>query len=148
MGYNKVMKDYYDNINNLADLLKRLTESYRLLIGGAFELNNIPEARTKYVKEAVNRADKLGDEIDHLIDLLDGCGESYYKYVTTMGEYMLKNYNDKMILTEVDSDLQFGNSPIINNPNSFNNSPGDSTGVSGLGVPHARIRPDSNKNDN
>ena len=81
MGYNQLIKDYYGNLNNLVDLLKKLTESYRLLIGGAYELNNIPEARTKYVKEAVSRADKLGEEIDHLIDLLDECGESYYKYV-------------------------------------------------------------------
>lgn len=128
MGYNKLIKEYYGNLNNLADLLKKLTESYRLLIGGAFELNNIPEARTKYVKEAVNRADKLGDEIDHLIDLLDKCGESYYKYVSVMGEYMLKNSNDKVILTEIDSDLQFGNSPGINSSSSFKKSPGDNLG--------------------
>lgn len=115
MGYNKLIKDYYGNLSNLVDLLKKLTESYRLLIGGAYELNNIPEARTKYVKEAVNRADKLGEEIDHLIDLLEECGESYYKYVSIMNDYILKNGNNKVILTEVDSDLQFGNSPNVNN---------------------------------
>lgn len=124
MGYHKVMKDYYANLNNLADLLKKLTESYRLLIGGAFELNNIPEARTKYVKEAVGRADKLGDEIDHLIDLLEECGESYYNYCATVNEYILKNADNKVILTEVDSDLQFENSPGINSSTGFNNSPG------------------------
>lgn len=129
MGYNKLIKEYYGNLNNLADLLKKLTESYRLLIGGAFELNNIPEARTKYVKEAVTRADKLGDEIDHLIDLLDECGESYYKYVSVMSEYMMKNSNNKVILTEIDSDLQFENSPGVNSSSSFNNSPGDTLGA-------------------
>ncbi len=128
MGYNKLIKDYYGNLNNLADLLKKLTESYRLLIGGAFELNNIPEARTKYVKEAVSRADKLGEEIDHLIDLLDECGESYYKYVAVMNDYILKNGNNKVILTEVDSDLQFGNSPSVNSPSGFNSSPGNNIG--------------------
>mgnify|MGYP000152275071 CR=1 FL=1 len=45
MGYHKVIKDYYANLSNLTDLLKKLTDSYRLLIGGAFELNNIQEAR-------------------------------------------------------------------------------------------------------
>ena len=120
MGYNQLIKDYYGNLNNLVDLLKKLTESYRLLIGGAYELNNIPEARTKYVKEAVSRADKLGEEIDHLIDLLDECGESYYKYVIVMNDYILKNGNNKVILTEVDSDLQFGNSPSVTNQSSFN----------------------------
>lgn len=128
MGYNKLIKEYYGNLNNLADLLKKLTESYRLLIGGAFELNNIPEARTKYVKEAVNRADKLGEEIDHLIDLLDECGESYYKYVAVMNDYILKNGNNDIILTEVDTDLQFENSPGVTNSMNFNNSPGNNTG--------------------
>lgn len=124
MGYHKVIKDYYANLSNLTDLLKKLTDSYRLLIGGAFELNNIPEARTKYVKEAVSRADKLGEEIDHLIDLLEECGESYYKYCATVNEYILKNADSKVILTEVDSDLQFENSPAVNSPSAFNNSPG------------------------
>jgi hypothetical protein len=126
MGYNQLIKDYYGNLNNLVDLLKKLTESYRLLIGGAYELNNIPEARTKYVKEAVSRADKLGEEIDHLIDLLDECGESYYKYVIVMNDYILKNGNNKVILTEVDSDLQFGNSPSVTNQSSFNKTDGSS----------------------
>lgn len=129
MGYNKLIKDYYGNLNNLVDLLKKLTESYRLLIGGAFELNNIPEARTKYVKEAVNRADKLGEEIDHLIDLLDECGESYYKYVAVINGYILKNGDNNAILTEVDSDIQFENSPGVISSNTFNNSPGNNTGV-------------------
>ena len=44
MGYNKLIHEYYINLSNLASLLKTLTDSYRLLIGGAFELNNIPEA--------------------------------------------------------------------------------------------------------
>lgn len=126
MGYNQLIKDYYGNLNNLVDLLKKLTESYRLLIGGAYELNNIPEARTKYVKEAVSRADKLGEEIDLLIDLLDECGESYYKYVIVMNDYILKNGNNKVILTEVDSDLQFGNSPSVTNQSSFNKTDGSS----------------------
>ena len=117
MGYNKLIHEYYINLSNLASLLKTLTDSYRLLIGGAFELNNIPEARTKYVKEAVNRADKLGDEIDHLIDLLEECGESYYKYVAVMNDYILKNGNTDLILTEVDSDLQFSNIDIDSDSN-------------------------------
>ena len=138
MGYNQLIKDYYGKLNNLVDLLKKLTESYRLLIGGAYELNNIPEARTKYVKEAVSRADKLGEEIDHLIDLLDECGESYYKYVIFMNDYILKNGNNKVILTEVDSDLQFGNSPSVTNQSSFNKT-SDNSNIS---------RPKKETNDN
>ena len=140
MGYNKLIHEYYINLSNLASLLKTLTDSYRLLIGGAFELNNIPEARTKYVKEAVNRADTLGDEIDHLIDLLEECGESYYKYVAVMNDYILKNGNTDLILTEVDSDLQFSNSPGVTSSGGFNSSPGGNYG------PRPKEEPKKDKN--
>lgn len=112
MKYHDLIKDYYGNLNNLNQLLKNMSESYRLLIGGAAELNNIPEAKNSYVKDAVRRADKLGEIIDHLISLMDSCGESYYKYCTTVNEFILKNSNSDIILTEVDDDLLFENSTI------------------------------------
>lgn len=110
MGEKNIVRDYYEDLSHLTDLLKTMVDSYRLLIGGAYELNNIPEARTKYVKEAVGRADKLGETIDRLIHLLDECGESYFTYCTQMNEYLLKSNNGKLILTEIDNDLLFQNS--------------------------------------
>lgn len=112
MKYQELIKDYYGNLNNLNDLLKKMTESYRLLIGGAAELNNIPEAKNSYVKDAVRRADKLGETIDHLIELIDSCGESYYQYCTIINNFILTNSNSDIILTEVDNDLLFKNSSI------------------------------------
>jgi hypothetical protein len=112
MKYHELIKDYYGNLNNLSQLLKSMSESYRLLIGGAAELNNIPEAKNSYVKDAVRRADKLGETIDHLISLMDSCGESYYKYCTTVNEFILKNSSSDIILTEVDNELLFQNSTI------------------------------------
>lgn len=107
MKYQELMKEYYGNINNLTQLLKTMVDSYRLLIAGAAELNNINEAKTSYVKDAVHRADKLGDTIDHLIDLIDECGESYFKYCAVVGDHILKKSDSKVILTEVDNELFF-----------------------------------------
>ena len=106
MKYQQLMKEYYVNINNLNQLLKTMVDSYRLLIGGAAELNNIYEAKSSYVKEAVHRANKLGDTIDNVIDLLEECGESYFKYCSVVGEYILKKSDNKVILTEVDEDFE------------------------------------------
>ena len=110
MKYQQLMKEYYVDINNLNQLLKRMVDSYRLLIGGAAELNNIYEAKSSYVKEAVHRANELGDIIDNVIDLLDECGQTYFKYCALVGDYILKKSDDKIILTEVDNELFFQDS--------------------------------------
>ncbi|MDU4884661.1 hypothetical protein [uncultured Clostridium sp.] len=112
MKYQQLMKEYYVDINNLNQLLKTMVDSYRLLIAGAAELNNIYEAKSSYVKDAVHRANKLGDTIDNLIDLLEACGETYFKYCAVMGEYILKKSDNKVILTEVDEELFFQDSSV------------------------------------
>lgn len=112
MKYQQLMKEYYVDINNLNQLLKTMVDSYRLLIAGAAELNNIYEAKSSYVKDAVHRANKLGDTIDNLIDLLEACGETYFKYCAIMGEYILKKSDNKVILTEVDEELFFQDSSV------------------------------------
>lgn len=112
MKYQQLMKEYYVDINNLNQLLKTMVDSYRLLIAGAAELNNIYEAKSSYVKDAVHRANKLGDTIDNLIDLLEECGETYFKYCAVVGEYILKKSDNKVILTEVDEELFFQDSSV------------------------------------
>ena len=42
MKYKEMMKNYYGEVYNISELLKKVTDSYRLLIAGAAELNNIP----------------------------------------------------------------------------------------------------------
>lgn len=113
MKYKDLMKSYYGEVNNISELLKKMTDSYRLLIAGAAELNNIPEAKSSYVKDAVKRADKLGETIDRLISLLDKCGESYFEYCSIIGSYMLNKKDSKEILTEIDNELLFDNSSNI-----------------------------------
>ena len=110
--YKDFVKDYYIDLNNMIDLLKKLTDSYRLLVASAAELNNINEARTSAVKEAVKRAEKLGHCIDHLIDLVDECGDSYYEYCLVVNKYIKTNGSKDVILTEVNDEILFQNNVI------------------------------------
>ena len=112
MKYQQLMKQYYGDINNLSQLLQSMLNSYRLLIAGAAELNNINEAKSSYVKVAVKRADSLGKIIDHIIDLIDECGEGYFKYIKIVGGHILKNTDNNVILTEVDNELLFQDASV------------------------------------
>ena len=112
MKYQQLMKQYYGDINNLSQLLQSMVNSYRLLIAGAAELNNINEAKSSYVKVAVKRADSLGKIIDHIIDLIDECGEGYIKYIKIVGGHILKNTDNNVILTEVDNELLFQDASV------------------------------------
>lgn len=112
MKYQQLMKQYYGDINNLSQLLQSMVNSYRLLIAGAAELNNINEAKSSYVKVAVKRADSLGKIIDHIIDLIDECGEGYFKYIKIVGGHILKNTDNNVILTEVDNELLFQDASV------------------------------------
>ena len=112
MKYQQLMKQYYGDINNLSQLLQSMVNSYRLLIAGAAELNNINEAKSSYVKVAVKRADSLGKIIDHIIDLIDECGEGYFKYIKIIGGHILKNTDNNVILTEVDNELLFQDASV------------------------------------
>ncbi|MEK6266008.1 MAG: hypothetical protein N2B06_14755, partial [Clostridium sp.] len=80
MSHRRVVQNHYNDINNLADMLSKLVNSYRLLIGGADELNKIALSKKSDVKDALKRADNLGDIIDEVIKVLDGASYSYMSY--------------------------------------------------------------------
>ena len=61
---------------------------------------------------AVKRADSLGKIIDHIIDLIDECGEGYFKYIKIVGGHILKNTDNNVILTEVDNELLFQDASV------------------------------------
>lgn len=50
MSHRKLMEEYYCDINNLADLLSKLSNNYRLLIGGAGEMNSMAVSHKKILK--------------------------------------------------------------------------------------------------
>mgnify|MGYP000910997721 CR=1 FL=1 len=80
MDNRKVIENYYLDICNLSEILSKLVNSYRLLIGGAEELNTIALATKKDVKKAIARADELGEIIDKIIDVLDNSNQAYLNY--------------------------------------------------------------------
>lgn len=110
MQYRTLIKSHYNEINNLTNLLSSMVNSYRLLVGGANELNNISEAKKSQVKEAVKRADDLGEIIDEIIKTLDECSTSYTKYCKIKKQYVDEKTNKDNILTEIDYEVQFDNS--------------------------------------
>lgn len=110
MSYRHLIKDQYNDINNLTTLLNSLVNSYRLLIGGAYELNNISEAKKSDVKEAVKRADNLGEIIDEVIKGLEDCNTSYVKYCKIKKSFIDDKALKDNILTEINSELDFKNS--------------------------------------
>ena len=112
MGYREVVKGNYEELNNLADLLGKFVNSYRLLIGGAGELNNIALAKKNEVKDALDRAEDVGCLIDSLVKVIEGSGNCYFKYTKIKNEFILAKTQKDTILTEVDNELNFSNSRI------------------------------------
>lgn len=109
MPYMELINEHYKDIGNLNTLLSSMVNSYRLLIGGAAELNNIEVVRKDKVKDAIERVDRLGDIIDDLIKTLECCSGSYYKYCQIKNQYVDLKTNKNIILTEIDFDLDFNN---------------------------------------
>lgn len=107
MGSRKVIHTYYTDINNLADLLGKLVNSYRLLIGGADELNKIALSRKSDVRDALKRANKLGDIIDEIIDILERSSNGYLDYCELKSEIIKGKLNEGYIYTEIEEDLNF-----------------------------------------
>lgn len=107
MSRRKLIETYYVDINNMADLLSKLVNSYRLLIGGADELNKIALSKKKQVKEALKRVDDLGDIIDNIIDVLDKASYSYLDYCELKSEIIKYKMEAHHIETELDEELKF-----------------------------------------
>ncbi|MBQ6819684.1 MAG: hypothetical protein IJO26_00125 [Clostridium sp.] len=110
MTYRHLVENQYNEVNNLTSLLNSLVNSYRLLIGGAYELNNISEAKKSDVKEAVKRADNLGEIIDEVIKALDDCNTPYVKYCKLKKSFIDDKSIKDNILTEINNEIEFTNS--------------------------------------
>lgn len=94
MGNRRVIEVYYRDTNNLVDILGKLVSSYRLLIGGADELNKIALSKKGDIKDALERADKVGDIIDEIIKTLEKCNYNCSNYCELKSD-ILKNKIDK-----------------------------------------------------
>jgi len=107
MGNRKVIQTYYSDLNNLSELLLKLVNSYRLLIGGADELNKIALSSKSDVKEALKRADKVGDIIDDVIEVLEHSSESYADYCDIKTQLLKERLSIEYVYTEIEQDLSF-----------------------------------------
>lgn len=99
------METHYTDVCNLADLLFKLTNSYRLLIGGANELNGMALASKSDIKDALKRVDAVGDLIDDVIDTLDECECSYLNYCKIRSHFIQSKTNAKYIQTEIENEI-------------------------------------------
>lgn len=107
MTQRRVIETYYSDINNLVELLAKLSGSYRVLVGAADDLNRIAFASKSEIKDALNRAEDLGKVIDRLIDVLDDVAIGYVKYCKLKGDTIKTKVNCDNILTEIDEELKF-----------------------------------------
>lgn len=107
MPYKSVIQDQYKDISNLTSILSSMVNSYRLLIGSANDLSNLPEAKDNKIKEAVERALALGKIIDKVIDVLDDSSYSYIKYCKIKKDVIEENTNKGVIQTEINNELNF-----------------------------------------
>ncbi len=106
MAHRRVIQNYYNDINNLAEILAKLVISYRTLIGSADELNKIALSKKSDVKDALKRADELGGIIDKAIKVLDDASYSYMSYCKMKTEVMECRLQIEYIETEIDEDLK------------------------------------------
>lgn len=106
MNCRKLIETYYIDLNNLVSVLNSLVNSYRLLIGGADELNKIALAKKGDVKDAIDRANNLGEVIDKIINTLDKTSISYLEYCAIKSEAVKCKLELDNINTEIDEQLK------------------------------------------
>ncbi|MDF2503108.1 MULTISPECIES: hypothetical protein [Clostridium] len=109
MSKRKVIENYYSDVNNLADLLGKMVNSYRLLIGGVGELNQIALANKNDVKNAIKRVDTLGNIIDNILHGMDDTNKHYIQYCKLKSEFLKKSVNIDNIRTEIEEELKSSN---------------------------------------
>lgn len=107
MGQRKVIETYYKDVNNLTELLGKLVSSYRLLIGAADELNKIALSKKSDVRDALKRAEKLGETIDDIIKILDDISFNYGSYCQLKSDIIKEKMSIDYIVTEIQEDLCF-----------------------------------------
>lgn len=106
MSNRTVVEDYYFDLNSLAELLAKLTNSYRLMIGGAEELNTVALATKKDVKNAIKRANELGKIIDRLLNTIDKADYSFSEYCRLKNEILEARLNCEYIQNEIIEQLK------------------------------------------
>ncbi len=106
LTHRKVVENYYADMNNLADLLSKLVNSYRLLIGGVHELNGVALAHKDEIKDALDRVDELGKLIDHIISAFKYTDSVYIEYCRLKSDVMKEQMGVQYIQSEIEDELK------------------------------------------
>lgn len=102
MSYRELIDAQYKEINNLQDMLTKLVNSYRILVGAANDLNGIALAKKGQVKNALKRAEEVGRLIEDVTDALDKCECRYLDYCVLYSECMKCRINCEAINCQID----------------------------------------------
>lgn len=106
MSYRRIVENYYCDVNNVCEILSKLVNSYRILVGSADELNKIALASKKDIKKALKRAEELGEIIDDVIGDLDYCVENYTEYCKLKSKVLKVRLCEQDVLMEIEEGLK------------------------------------------
>lgn len=102
MGDRRLIENYYADYCNLIDILCKLTSNYRLLIGGAAEINQITLAHKTDVKKALKRVRVIGDMIDDILKILENAELSYFNYCRIKADVVKEKLEFEYVKSEID----------------------------------------------
>lgn len=105
MGNRKLIDSYYGDINNLADYLTKLVNSYRLMVASANDLNDIALARKGEVRKAIHLSNELGDVIDDVIQAIQKSSDGYFDYCKIKSGAVKNKVQPEYVETEIQEDL-------------------------------------------
>jgi len=103
MGDRRLIENYYLDYYNLIDILCKLTNDYRLLIGGAGEINQIALAHKKDVRKALKRVRVVGDMIDDILEILEKTELSYFDYCRIKSDIVKEKLEFEYVKSEIEA---------------------------------------------
>jgi len=103
MGDRRLIENYYLDYYNLIDILCKLTNDYRLLIGGAAEINQIALAHKKDVRKALKRVRVVGDMIDDILEILEKTELSYFDYCRIKSDIVKEKLEFEYVKSEIEA---------------------------------------------
>jgi len=103
MGDRRLIENYYLDYYNLIDILCKLTNDYRLLIGGAGEINQIALSHKKDVRKALKRVRVVGDMIDDILEILEKTELSYFDYCRIKSDIVKEKLEFEYVKSEIEA---------------------------------------------
>lgn len=107
IDYSKLVQSYCYDLNYIADILAKFSGTYSVLINSADTFNKIALAKKNDVKDAIDRADKLGKIIDKLIENISIQANLYINYSGIKNDYIINNLSlNEIIKSEIKHNIK------------------------------------------